>query len=365
MALRGARERTIHAMVATAPGKLELREFPRPAIGPDEAILRVQACGICGTDIAQFQGKLTRYPFIPGHEPVGVIDEIGEQAAARWRVGPGDRVAIEGLLACGSCINCLAGARTACLAAFSYGFTPLSRPPAVWGAYADYLYLHPRTVLHRISERLPAALAVMFNPIGAGVRWASRLPATRLGDSMAILGAGQRGLACLIVAKAVGAWPIIVTDVARAAHKLELARELGADYVITADRENSLARVAELTGNQGVDIVLDVNSDIRTVAAAVEMAKPGGTVVLAGAKPGEIPGLVADRLVLRSINLRGTFTVDTPSYREAVRLLEANAARFERLHTASYPMERAAEALHHLAGSGDRLPAIHLALECN
>ena len=118
----------IRAAVQVGPERLEIREFERPKIGPDEGILRVQACGICGTDLEQYSGRarLASYPFIPGHEPVGIIDEIGEPAAERWGVQAGDRVAVEPLVACGSCKPCASGARTLCSHSMSYGFTPVS-----------------------------------------------------------------------------------------------------------------------------------------------------------------------------------------------------------------------------------------------
>jgi threonine dehydrogenase-like Zn-dependent dehydrogenase len=351
----------VRAVVAVAPGRLELQEFSRPRIGPDEGILRVEACGICGTDTELYSGKIkvAEFPFILGHEPLGVIDEIGDRAAARWGVQVGDRVAVEPLISCGECEACIAGMRTACANWMSYGFTPTGREPAVWGAYADYMYLHPRTVVHRMSKGLPPEVAVMFNPLGAGVRWASRVPGTKLGDSIAILGAGQRGLSAVIVAKRVGAHPIIVTDVDRAAHKPELARTLGADHTLVADREEVVARVIELTGKKGADIVLDVAPDVQTVFDAIGMVKVGGTVVLAGVKGNrEIPGFISDQVVLRSINVRGVFAIDTPSYREAVRLIEAGAAPFNLLHTASYGLEDAEAALHRLAGRDGRRPAV-------
>src|SRR5437870_11921591 len=103
-AVLGCAMRTSRAVVQTAPRRLELRELPIPEIDDDSALLRVEACGICGSDVEQYTGALpVRFPLIPGHEPLGIIDTIGDRAARRWGVGPGDRVAAEVLIPCSHC----------------------------------------------------------------------------------------------------------------------------------------------------------------------------------------------------------------------------------------------------------------------
>jgi alcohol dehydrogenase len=100
----------VRAMVLRAPDRLELERFERPRIGDDEALLRVEACGLCGTDAEVFSGNIPLpVAVIPGHEPVGRIEEIGPRAAKRWQLAPGDRVVLEAELACGRCLGCLEG----------------------------------------------------------------------------------------------------------------------------------------------------------------------------------------------------------------------------------------------------------------
>jgi threonine dehydrogenase-like Zn-dependent dehydrogenase len=361
-----AKSRKITAAVQTAPGRIELRALARPQIGPDEAILRVEACGICGTDVELYNGHLAivEHPFIPGHEPLGIIDEIGERAASRWGVEVGDRVAVEPLIACGVCEACLAGSRNTCPNHMDYGFISTNVEPGIWGAYADYMYLHPRTIVHKVTRELPAEIAVMYNPLGAGVRWATSVPATRLGDTIVILGSGQRGLCCLIAAKVAGAQPIIVTDLARAAHKLQIAREFGADHVIVSDQEDAVTRVAELTAGRRADVVVDATGATQAVTDAIEMVRRGGTIVLAGAKGfREIPGFISDKVVLGSINIRGVFAVDTASYRRAIRLIESAVAPFARMQSAIFPLSQAEKAIRRLGGLDGEPPAIHVAIK--
>lgn len=363
---------SVRAMVLTGDRTFALEEFARPRVGPDDALLRVEACGICGSDVEQYDGHLAemghvRYPFIPGHEPIGILEEIGERAAQRWGVRRGDRVAVEPLIPCLACEACGDGRRTECSGwgrVYSYGLLETSIEPSVLGAYAERLYLHPNSVVHPISRELPIHVAVMFNPAGAGVRWACQASELQLGDTVVILGAGQRGLTCLIAARAAGAGKVIVTDVARASNKLELALELGADAIVVADEEDPVQRVHELTAGRLADVVVDVSAmATQPVLDAIGMVRRGGTIVLAGVKGGrEVPGFVSDELVFRSITMRGVFTVDSRAYREAIRLIERDPEQFGRLHTRSYPLAEAEQAILHLAGRTDEPPAVHVAI---
>jgi len=125
------------ALVLEAPRRLVEQSMARPEIGDDDALLRVEACGLCGTDHEQFTGELfPGYPFVPGHESVGRIDEIGPKAAARWGVQKGDRVAVEVFLSCRACAACRSGAYQRCLRhglADMYGYVSAERPPGLWG----------------------------------------------------------------------------------------------------------------------------------------------------------------------------------------------------------------------------------------
>ncbi|CAB4869049.1 unannotated protein [freshwater metagenome] len=363
--------RTSRAVVQVARETFEVHEFERPKIGPDDGLLRLELCGICGSDIEQYDGRFddmgwTVGPTIPGHEPLGFIEEIGERAAERWGVQPGDRVAIEPLIPCGHCEACRSGERTRCNGwgrNYSYGLLGTDIEPQLLGGYAEYMYLHPNTVMHRVSPSLPTDIAVLFNLIGAGVRWAVAAPDLKPGDSILVLGAGQRGLACVIAARAAGASTVIVTDLARASNKLDFAQELGADEVIVADEENVVERVMQITGGRGVDVVVDVTPvATQPLIDGLNVVRRGGIVIVAGVKGGPRIELDPDQLMWNSVTMRGVFTVDSASYREAIRLLEEGKGPYGRMHTASYGLSRAEEAIHHLAGRVDGPPAINVAI---
>ena len=360
--------KTTRAIVQTGPRKLELRELPVPDIDADSALLRVEACGICGSDVEQYTGTLpVRLPVIPGHEPLGIIEQIGDRAAKRWGVNTGDRVAVEVLIPCGHCRACIEGRYQVCRGRggmFGYAYVPLSHPPGLWGAYADYMYLDPHSIVHPMRKDIPASIAVMFNPLGAGFRWAVELPDTGPGDTVLILGPGQRGLASVIAARAAGADAIIVTGLTRDAQKLALAKELGADHVIDIEAEDARVRVKELTHGRGADVVIEVSaSSPEPVAEALHYVATGGRIVLAGVKGFKtVPDFISDLIVVKEVTIRGAFGVTSRAYESAIRLIESGRVPLAKMHTHDFPLEQAERAIQMLGGEIPGESSIHSCL---
>ncbi|MDO8616841.1 MAG: alcohol dehydrogenase catalytic domain-containing protein [Dehalococcoidia bacterium] len=356
------------AVVQTAPRSLELRELPLPDTGPEDGLLQVEACGICGSDYEQYEGALpVRFPLIPGHEPVGRIVELGDEAARRWDLKVGDRVAVETLIPCGFCRHCVGGAYRLCNGhrrMNAYGYLGLDVPPGLWGGYSQYLYLDPHALLHKIADSVPPEIAVLFNPLGAGFRWAVEMPGLAVGDTIVILGPGQRGLACVIAAREAGAGRIIVTGLDADEHKLALAKELGAHHAINVQRQDPVPAVREATDGRMADVVVDVTAyAVDAVNQAINLARRGGTVVLAGTKgPQAVPDFLSDRIVFKELTVKGAFGVDYPNYERAVRLIESGKYPLEKLHTHTLPLADAERALRLLAGREPGESAIHIAL---
>jgi threonine dehydrogenase-like Zn-dependent dehydrogenase len=360
--------RTSRAVVQTAPRKLELRELPLPDIDDDSGLLRVEACGICGSDAEQYAGTLpAEYPVVLGHEPLGTIAKIGDRAAKRWGVDVGDRVAVEAPIPCGHCRACLDGRYQVCRGRgrmFGYSFVPLSRPPGLWGAYADYMYLDPHSLLHKVRSDVPAGIAVLFNPLGAGFRWAVDLPDTGPGDTVLVLGPGQRGIASVVAARAAGADTIIVTGLTRDAAKLAVARELGADHVIDVEQEDAHTRVKALTGGKGADVVVEVTANSPVpVAEALHYVATGGRIVLAGVKGFKaVPDFISDLVVVKEARIIGAFAVTWKGYDSAIRLIESGRVPLEKMHTHEFPLEQAEHAIRLLAGEIPGEQSIHSCL---
>lgn len=356
------------AIVQTGPRQLELRDLPLPEIDDESALLRVEACGICGSDVEQYQGTLpVRWPLIPGHEPLGIIEKIGDRAAKRWGVDVGDRVAVEVLIPCGYCPACIGGRYQLCRgrgSMFGYSYIPLSHPPGLWGAYAEYLYLDPHSLVHPVRKDIPAGIAVMFNPLGAGFRWAVEIPDTGPGDIVLVMGPGQRGLASVIAARAAGADQIIVTGLARDERKLALARELGADATINIEQEDLRARVRELSDGHGADVIVEVSAlALGPVADALYCAAEGARIVLAGVKGFKaVPDFISDLIVAKELTLRGTLGVTSNAYRAAIRLIESGRVPLEKMHTHEFPLEQAEFAIQMLGGEVPGESSIHSCL---
>jgi len=353
------------AMVQTAPRKLEVRDLPIPDIGDDAGLIRIEACGICGSDYEQYEGALrTPMPVIPGHEPLGVVAKIGDAAARRWGIDVGDRIAVETMLSCRFCSPCLGGRYHLCDSRRIYSYIPLSDEPGLWGAYAEYMYLDPNAVVHKMDPEIPAATAVMFNPLGAGFRWGVEMPRTGPGDTVLILGPGQRGLACVLACRAAGAAKILVTGLAADAPKLALAREFGADHCIDVENENAVERVRELTDGRGADVVVDVSSySTEPVVQAIDCAAVGGRVVLAGVKGFRpIPGLISDKIVIKEIEIQGAIGVTSSGYANAIRLIESGRYPIEKMHTHDFGLRDAELAIRTLAREIPGEASIHSCL---
>jgi threonine dehydrogenase-like Zn-dependent dehydrogenase len=353
------------AMVQTAPRRLEPQDLPVPEIDDDSALLRVEACGICGSDYEQYEGLLrTPMPVVPGHEPLGRIEKIGDRAARRWGVDVGDRVAVETMLSCRFCPACLGGSYHLCRTRKIYSYIPLSEEPGLWGAYAELLYLAPNSILHKVDATLPASTAVMFNPLGAGFRWAVEMPATGPGDTVVVLGPGQRGLASVLACREVGASQIIVTGLAADAKKLELARAFGADHTIDVENEDAKQRIRELTDGQGARVVIDVSSySTQPVSDALDFVCMGGTVVLAGVKGFRpIPDFVSDKIVMKEIQIRGAIGVTSTGYESAIRLIESRRHPIEKMHTHDFALRDAELAIRTLAREIEGDESIHSCL---
>jgi threonine dehydrogenase-like Zn-dependent dehydrogenase len=361
---------TVRAAVLVRPKTLELREFPRPAVGPDDALLRIEACGICGSDYEQYEGHLPetedykQFPVIPGHEPLGRIEEIGRRASERWGIDVGDRVAVRSGYGCGRCEACRRFEPAACRTrGGTYGYTDVEKAPHLWGGYAEHMYLGPLSVMKQADADLPAEVAVMFNPLAAGLSWAGTVPATGPGDRVVILGAGQRGLCCVIAAREAGARRIVITGLARDAAKLALARELGADVAIDVEAGDVVAQAREATGG-GAEVVVDTTPYApHSLTDAVAIAVRRGRIVVAGLKGGRpTQALLADEVIYKELTIRGVLSMPVAETFRAVDIIGARRYPFERLHTLSFPIEQAEDAIHALAGAVPGLNPIHLAI---
>jgi len=356
------------AAVLVAPRKIELREFPLPEIDADSGIAKVEITGVCGADWPIYTGALAFYappPLIPGHEIVARVAKIGARAAKRWGVKEGDRIVMEEYAPCGRCEYCLSGRYYICNGMKMekmYGFTPLSVAPGLWGGYAEYFYLDPQALLHKISDSVPTAVAPFYVPLSNGIRWAHVEGGIGIGGSVVVQGPGGQGLASVIAATEAGAALIIVTGRAQDGARLALAREFGAHHTIDVDAEDPVARVAELTAGRMVDAVINVTAGAPgALKEAVALATMGGTIVVAGEAHGFATGFDPDQIFLKELTIKGVRGRTARDMKRAIRLLEQGKYPLEKLATHHFTLDKVEDAIRTVGGEGAR-GAIHVSV---
>jgi len=349
------------AAVLEESGKVTLRNFPVPDIGPDEALLKVEMVGICSTDVKIYQGKITTFPLplIMGHETVGSIARIGSNAARKWGVREGDRVVVEGNISCGACEPCLTGNYRVCRNQLGYGLrTSCDVPPHLWGAYSQYMYIAPGSVVHEINENVPLKAGVLITAvIGNGVQWVCFLGGARIGDTVLIQGMGVQGLSAIVAAREAGAKQVIVSGLSADRERFGLASRLGADYVIAVDEVDLVGRVTELTDSRGVDVVLDVTGSAVSFGWALEAVRKQGTVVEAGLIGGDaqVP-VILDRMVQKEIRVQGALSKGYDGVAAAIAIVESGKYALEEMVTAEYSLSDCERALQMAGGEGDGRP---------
>lgn len=338
------------AAVLVEPGRMSVMEFDLPEVGPDEGLLQVEMVGVCGTDYGFYKGKIQdrRYPMIPGHEILGRIARIGPAAAAAYGVKAGDRVVVQSSIRCGRCPYCVSGEYQLCENRRSYGTTmPTSVPPALWGAFSTYMYLAPGSLIHRVSEAVPAEAAVLTCAVLAnGLRWVLKMGQLRAGEAVVVQGVGPQGLAGIIAAREGGASPIVATGLTADHERFGLARLFGADHVIDVDREDVVARVAAVTAGRMANVVLDVTGAPQAIAGALDLVAKQGRIVQAGLSGAthQTP-LVMDKLIFKEARIQGVLTHNMEAVQQAVRLVDSGRYPLEQMVTHRFPLEEAERAI--------------------
>lgn len=353
------------AAVAVGAKWTELREIVVPGLSPEAGLLKVEAVGVCGTDWSRYKDALQE-PQILGHHTVGRVAEIGEVAAERWKVEEGDRVVLEEYVPCGNCERCLTGEYRLCdftdpwLGGIRYGATPLTVPPSLWGGFSQLQYLHPNTVLHKISDHVPAAEAALALPLSNGFEWVCVEGGRTVGSTVVIQGPGQQGLACVLAAKEAGAKCVIVSGLSADARRLKLAKKLGADYTVSVQQENLKERVAEITDGDMADLVIDAASGgPSTVTSAIEVARKRGTIILGGFKGQPVSRFRSDALISKCLTVKGVRGHSYESVEMAIRIIASGKYPLEQMCTHRYALGQVDEALRTMGGEGEP-EAVHV-----
>ncbi len=327
------------ALVLEAYNKLAYKDVPEPKIGPDEVLIEVKACGICGSDVHGMDGSTGRRipPIIMGHEAAGVIRKVGD-AVQGWQ--PGERVTFDSTIYCGECYYCRAGLVNLCDNRRVLGVSPGDYRQD--GAFAEYVAV-PERVLYRLPDGVSFTQAALLEPLSVAFHAVGR-PRIRLGDAAVVVGAGMVGLLVVRALRLAGCGQVIAVDLDP--QRLETAKTFGADVGLDA-KGDVAGQVQGLTGGRGADLAFEVVGVTPAVQTAVASVRKGGSVTLVGNLSPTVE-LPLQSVVTRQITLYGSCAsngeypaciamlakgaVDVGPLISAVAPLSDGAEWFERLH---------------------------------
>ncbi len=317
-------------IVLERPETIVQREIEKPKPRPGDALIRTEQVGICGSDLHAYHGKhpFISLPVVPGHEVVGIVEELGEGASG---IAVGDRVVLEPNIICGQCIYCRSGRYNLC-----DNLTVIGCVGPLDGGMADY-FIAPAQRFIRVDERLTLEQATMIEPLATATH-AVRVAEGTQGKRVAVLGAGSIGLLTMQAAKAGGAAVIVVTDLS--AEKRALALELGADAAFDPRDPGAIAAMRERMGGPA-EVVFDCVAIQTTIDQAIVLAHKGGTVIVEGVPEYDVTiplAIVQDR----EIRLQGTAMYTREDMLSAMALIADGKVDAASLVTKVLPLDQAA-----------------------
>ncbi len=279
---------------------MEIRnDMPMPQIAPGKAIVKMEYCGVCGSDVHFYReghvgDVVAPKDFILGHEVAGTVVEVADDVK---NIKPGDRVALEPGYPCGKCKLCRTGFYNLCT-----GVRFFADPPTP-GALQEYV-IHPADMCFPLPDNVSTMEGALVEPLAVGLH-ATAQGNVRLGDRVIILGGGCIGLVTLMSAKARGASEIVMVDLYE--KRLAVARELGATDTIDASKEDVEGRVRELFHGEGADIVFETAGSPHTIAQTSLFARRGGTVVLVGMASDAVLSYNLQQVMLKELTIKSVF----------------------------------------------------------
>jgi L-iditol 2-dehydrogenase len=313
---------------------LQMRDAPEPALGSQDVLIQVKACGICGSDVHGYDGSTGRRipPLIMGHEAAGVVARIGAKVNS---VSVGERVTFDSTVSCGKCSFCQRGDVNLCdhrqVLGVSCGDYRRN------GAFAEYVSV-PQHIVYSLPESFAYEKAALIEAVSIAVH-AAKITGIQPGSSAVVIGSGMIGLLAIQAFRVFGCTKIIAVDLEES--KLALARSLGADETFLATNPELLAKLKSATGGHGPDIAVEVVGAQKSVRTAIESVRRGGTVTLIGnlATSVEIPLQI---VVTRQLRLLGS-CASAGEYSECIKLMESGAIDVDPLISAVAPLHEGAE----------------------
>lgn len=339
------------ALIYTKPYCFEYSDFPDPAVGDDEVLISVKACGICGSDVHGFTGKTGRRipPLIMGHEAAGIVEETGESVKGFEK---GDRVCFDSTVYCNKCQPCRKGLYNRCEKRQVLGVS--TQEFKRHGAFAEYVAV-PWWIVSKIPENMSFTQAALLEPVSIGTHAANRAPISS-NDTVVVIGAGTIGLFILQAARLIGAAKVIVSDINE--FRLDVARKLGADKVVNPLKLDLKETVFKETKNRGADVTFEAVGYAQTFLDGVSITKTGGHLVAVGnlEKTAEFN---LQELVARELTFTGSYA-SSGEFRDCVDLVASGKINVEPLISDVLPLKDGPGAFERLLKAEENLLKIVL-----
>jgi threonine 3-dehydrogenase len=287
----------VKALVKARPEQgIWMEDVPRPAVGPNDVLIKVRKAAICGTDIHIFNWdewsrKTVPVPLVIGHEFTGEVAELGSAVSG---FTPGERVSAEGHLTCGHCRNCRAGKRHLCRNTVGVGVQRA-------GGFADYVAI-PAVNLFRVPKEIPDEISAFFDPLGNAVHTA--LSFDLVGEDVLITGAGPIGVMAAAISRHVGARHVVVTDVNE--YRLGLARKMGASRAINVQKTSISEVMKDLGMTEGFDVGMEMSGNAEAFPGLLSAMNHGGRVAILGIPPHEV-SIDWNQVIFKGLVLKGIY----------------------------------------------------------
>jgi len=347
----------MQAVVCHGPGDYRIEQIPVPEPGPGAALVKVEAVGICASDLkcyhgaAKFWGDEHRPAWaerevIPGHEFVGIVVRLDEAARERWGVEVGDRVVSEQIVPCWRCRYCQRGQYWMCAPHDLYGFK--RRTP---GGMASYMVFPPEAIVYRISSDLPAHHAAFAEPLACSLHAVERAD-IRFDDVVVVAGCGPIGVGMVLGAVAKSPAHVVALDVFDS--KLDVARLCGADIIVNVSRDDPFPVVANLTQGYGADVYLDGSGHAAAVPQGLRLLRKLGTYVEYGVFGSEVSvdwSIISDD---KELDVRGAH-LGPHCWPAAIRMLESGELPMDRICTHQLPLVHYQQGLDLVAESANSI----------
>jgi alcohol dehydrogenase/L-iditol 2-dehydrogenase len=312
-------------------GDVEVRDVAEPTIGPDQVLLDVKAASVCGSDVHMWRERQSwaiKLPLILGHEFCGVIAQVGERVTG---FQPGERVACETAFSvCGKCIYCLSGNYNLCPHRLGYG-------ALADGSFTRFVVARPQ-ILHRIPANVSFEHAALTEPICVAYNALVEKTVIKPGELVVIQGPGPIGIMALQIARLRGAGTLVVLGADADKHRMEVAQELGAHYLVNIQQEDPRKLIQSLGDGYGADLVVDCTGSSKALQQSLELVRPNGRITKIGWGPQPLD-FSLDPLVGKAVTLQGSFSHTYPTWERALQLLSTGQVNLGPVIGGVYPLD--------------------------